>query len=854
METVEKHVYTEEEKIKAAYALNMCSVSVSQIVDYNDVYILEQEYDAILNNLNLEQIPKDDALLSVLTQLLNTITFFRIQDIKKQQIEKTYQQKIKNAIWSAVPSLSVFVSGNPITMALSLATTIGTGYMNYRKEKFQVSEDREKSEMELQITAIEQFNSLRRELFTTAWRLAAEYGFDDRWRLTERQIRQYNEILLDQDELRKYARLEAIQDKFTAYPPFWYFMGHTASYISQVFTDEETQNEYREKAKQHFSTYDRLSKYNILREDQMTASFALEYIDLLFIEDNRDNEKIRELIQVAIEKAGNNEDILQLCAISCLRIGDVEKASNLLKILVNEDYNTVINAQLLSGLYVRMKNRPEYNILSTRVSPRYLYPMPSADNSDVEGLNARFEEQQKAVLKEKFKITLQNIINKYSEQLNRKTSQFDLEEAYGDDFYINSKKAKRERIARARFVLNDNVKGKYYVERMQNLSLPVEYISIFQNMYDNIFSVNCYSNLILQDEIIEIISNAIMINRNRINGIQSRIDDGTFGIREYEQLQKIGVITFVREAFERLYQVAAKQINIATLDNMMSYEGNLMQLCNKMNLPEPIIAIDSDKPDLSDFDKPRELFDVSMFGVNAIVAKKESEYLKEMLAFVKDKMNKIHMEESVVKILYKEQIEFDRYFSNSIFEEYSSLKANSIAVLVDNTKAKFDIIFTTEGLVYSIKNKVQKKVPYEYISFSKDALDLWGKKYKNEKIDLPALYELIQGLDNKFINNIEQKIVYIDGIVTAKILDDWFRNNNEATLEKVSRVYAWPDPNLLQGMGYFIERSLSHNHYLLQFYCDLDTGYILGLRIVEFEKLDNDFANKLQKAGGILKV
>ena len=31
-----------EEKLRAAYALNMCTVSVSQIVDYNDAYILEQ--------------------------------------------------------------------------------------------------------------------------------------------------------------------------------------------------------------------------------------------------------------------------------------------------------------------------------------------------------------------------------------------------------------------------------------------------------------------------------------------------------------------------------------------------------------------------------------------------------------------------------------------------------------------------------------------------------------------------------------------------------------------------------------------------------------------------------------------
>ena len=74
------NMYEMQEQLKAAYALNMCTVSVSQIVDYNDEYILEQEYEAILNNLNLEQMPKDEALLNILVKLLNVITFFRIID------------------------------------------------------------------------------------------------------------------------------------------------------------------------------------------------------------------------------------------------------------------------------------------------------------------------------------------------------------------------------------------------------------------------------------------------------------------------------------------------------------------------------------------------------------------------------------------------------------------------------------------------------------------------------------------------------------------------------------------------------------------------------------------------------
>ena len=175
-QSIEKIEVTEEQKKKAAYALNMCTVSVSQIIDYGDLNVLEQEYETILNNLNLELILKDDALLHIFRQLLDTITYFRIEAGEKAMIEKEYQQKMKNAIWSAVPNFGMIVAGgDPITMAVSLASQVGIGYMNYRRNKSEYGLEKERKEWELQKTAIEQFNGLRRELFDTSWRLADRY-------------------------------------------------------------------------------------------------------------------------------------------------------------------------------------------------------------------------------------------------------------------------------------------------------------------------------------------------------------------------------------------------------------------------------------------------------------------------------------------------------------------------------------------------------------------------------------------------------------------------------------------------------------------------------------------------------
>ena len=246
---------SDEDKFKAAYALNLCTVSVSQIIDYNDVNFLEHEYEAILNNLNLEEMPKDEALLHILKQLLDVITYFRIQEGEKKLLEKEYQQKMKNAIWNAVPHIGLVVAGgNPVTMAISLASQIGIGYMNYRKEKAKIGLEQERKEWELQRSAMEQFNGLRRELFDTAWRLAEKYKFPDEYRLTERQITKFNRILLDSDDLRRYERLKYIESKFQAYPPFWYYLGNAANAVCQNSDTygEQICSDYKKLAKEAF--------------------------------------------------------------------------------------------------------------------------------------------------------------------------------------------------------------------------------------------------------------------------------------------------------------------------------------------------------------------------------------------------------------------------------------------------------------------------------------------------------------------------------------------------------------------------------------------------------------------------
>ena len=845
---------TKEMKKQAAYALNMCTVSVSQIIDYKDLNILEQEYEAILNNLNLEKMPKDEALLHILKQLLDTITYFRIEEGDKQMVEKEYQQKVKNAIWSAVPNFGLIVAGgNPLTMAVSLASQVGIGYMNYRRNKSEYALDREQQMWQLQRTAIEQFNGLRRELFDTAWRLADAYKFPDEYRLTERQIEQYNKIIMDCDELRKYERLDAIKEKFEAYPPFWYFIGNAANYVAndvQLDINGETRKRFKEKALEHFQKYEELGKCSILREDQLAASCALEHVDLLLSLGNYNRGEVLELISQAVKMSGNAFDVLELCAIAYLKINAQDEAANLLKILVNEDYNRIINAQLLSCIYVKSEKRYEYDILKTRIPVQYLYPMP-LKNCNLNEINSRFEIVQKNVLKEKYREVFKRVIDKYTSELMKDISVFNIEDEYGEDIFKNVKNEKSRRLTIARNIFANDSKREQYLEELKNINLPIKYTEIFDRMYSGIFKDISFCNPVLQGEMVDKTNIAIKAYRNEINRIQESINSKTFSVKEYEKLQRMGIYPFVKEAFNILYSQSSSRIDNSNMEDLFVLEGNLMSLCDEFDIRRPEISINGEYRD-DDYENPEALFDVAIFGNQAVAAKREVDYINRLSSFIKDKMGKITVPESL-GVYYIRDVEFERYFNDTIFKKYPALKRNSIMVLKDRGKEKFDLIFTTEGIVYVLKNKVGKKIPYKDVVYSKNSLELSGRRYANDSIDAGALHEIIVGIDRRFINNLEQKIEYISGNVTAKVLNEWFKCK-EAMAAGIERVYAWPDAELLKGMGYCIEKELDKAHFLLQFYYEEKDGSILQLRIIEFDSLDTQFREILDKAGGIIKI
>ncbi len=499
----------EHSKKIAAYALNLCTVSVSQIVDYNDIHVLEQEYEAILNNLNLENIPKDEALLRTLKQILDTITFFRIQEGDKKMLQKSYEQKVKNAIWNAVPNFGMIVGGSPITMAISVATMVGMGYMNYRREKAKINLENEQQLWQLQRSALEQFNALRRELFDTAWRLADKYQFPDNYRLTEKQISQYDEILMDPISLRRYQRLWNVRDYFEAFPPFWYYLGSAANSVHLEYNEsnKEISAKFRNKAKEAFEHFLQIHDLDLLRIDQVRTSCDLEYADILYLEGERDN-KILNLLEDAYNHSGRATDVLQLCAVKYIQLEQFERAQEILLELIVENSNTSTNAFLLNRIYLCQIQKNEslyydyqkkYNVLQALVPEINLLPWPSLEEIQLPEKDTEVFNKKQNEIRNTINNALQHLAERYELLLKKAILFIPPFEQCPDDIYSYGKSTERQQKFNVYIADETNLREFQQLLHGDPIRLRVynrteEYINDLIDFYEQVVLTSRYGN------------------------------------------------------------------------------------------------------------------------------------------------------------------------------------------------------------------------------------------------------------------------------------------------------------------------------------------------------------------------
>ena len=782
----------EREQRKAAYALNLCTVSVSQIIDYEDLNILEQEYEMILNNLNLENFPKDESLLHILKQILDTITFFRIYEGDKQMLDKKYQHKMKNAIWSAIPNFTFVAGGNPYAVAVSFISSVGMGYMNYRREKAKISLENEEEKWKLQRSAIEQFNGLRRELFDTAWRLADTYGFKDEDRLTEKQIAAYNKILMDPIPLRRFERLDAIKHCFNAYPPFWYNHGDAAHKVAEFYEglDDldcsfrlERISKYLSLAEASFHKYLECD-HSLLRTDYIRSSCCLEYAALLLKKNTKGtDEQVRHLITDAEKYASDALDVLQICAIYSIRINDTNNAQRLLKKLVIEDYNTRTNAQLLSYVYltVALTNQnlyidktKDYGELLNFADGSMLVPWAEntgmLNKKGVDKLLTKFLDYHKGSIEKQFNAVVDKIVEKQAIKYNRllfiPLKDYDYED---DFFYTDSNTCKKNRAQRYYELSQKKDDWCIFVNYLRNKNIALvlngqlnEVCRLLSSLVTMCFKKDLDS-LVSTKEVAESFHKTYCKEYKRVSG---RVDSEKFDLDDCKSILRI-TFTAIVSSYIRLFKKEAGSYikDLKNFPELIVVEDELFGFCRAHNYPSPE-QLCKETPNRNNEDKPREFVNVLDYFEGAKQIKqnveKDSEIKAKIEEFIKSGKYKTGANDNkdIVFSTQERDIHERRKQLSKKTQAFIEERGSILACFHDNKKwyNRFrDLYFLRTGVVLvseaTFAINVCEFYSYDEIQydFSKNLIHVEGVNseiYSSETVNVKALYNFIRELGN----------------------------------------------------------------------------------------------------------
>jgi len=339
--SISKNTETQNAR-NAVMALNHMHKSLNKIVLYNDQIILEDEYDNIINNINLTAI-NDEEIVDLVTRLMDTLSAFKLSELEKKEFEAKYEEDLNDALKTTlIGSGDTIVTMNPVEVLLNTRNA----YMNYQQTINSAKEELDRSQWQLKKDAISELNVIRKEFLVTYWKLMKKYNMPDKWRITEKQLTRLVTILKENDENKKFRQLERLKNEFSVSPGYWYELSLAAHRINNKEAALNALAQYE-------SLDDQLLRHNA-RYGLMLSNKA-SYLDSV----TQKNE-IRTILEKIHEVDPINSKSKLFLAIEYELIGDTKMAESLLNENIDDNFLSDLSKKLKLDLYIQEKDLNNY--------------------------------------------------------------------------------------------------------------------------------------------------------------------------------------------------------------------------------------------------------------------------------------------------------------------------------------------------------------------------------------------------------------------------------------------------------------------------------------------------------------
>lgn len=317
-------------QLQVLEALNQIAVSLTHIITYNDKVVLDQEYNTIINNLNLNKIPDAD-IITLLQELMDLLTTSKIQEHERAYLTRAYEKNVENELKKRMSTrlLETDLLLNPYTSILQAMLNVGSFYFNYRAKLNDYKKEREEALWKIDANIMQKLNDFYKKMLKYSWELMRRYNLPDEWRLNEKQLSNYIAILKEPDLEIRYRKLERLEENFKKFPPYWYYRGQAAQEIGN-----------NKEAKYCFNQFQTIHQ-GILRKDPYAASVAM--CKTMLSPEKPDTVALKHDLEVILNNSEDSDwgNIL-FVALQYASLGDEDTAGRLIMRNLDNGYMSFI--------------------------------------------------------------------------------------------------------------------------------------------------------------------------------------------------------------------------------------------------------------------------------------------------------------------------------------------------------------------------------------------------------------------------------------------------------------------------------------------------------------------------------
>lgn len=266
---------TRERAEQAVVLLNHLNWVVSRVEqNKEDPFVIEEEYENLTdNNINLATI-EDEEIAQEIVALMHVFTDIRETIMDMDALHGTMELKRKAAIYKAIPNPGVVVSPNPYLIAIRLAESAATSFMNYQAAQSERLIEGIEKKLEIDKRKLRALNAINEELFWRQWQIVQKHKLPDCWRTARSDCRELVALLSiegdNADELI-YSYLKRYEARFSYLPIYWYYR---MKYAMNGSRDDNWPRERRDDVLNSCRQFEKYHK-DILRKDRICAMVSM---------------------------------------------------------------------------------------------------------------------------------------------------------------------------------------------------------------------------------------------------------------------------------------------------------------------------------------------------------------------------------------------------------------------------------------------------------------------------------------------------------------------------------------------------------------------------------------------------